>query len=269
MSRKSSWQTYVTGVGLWLNNFPNAQAWLSGQSVEDSGSPKHHGLNRQCARRASPFAKTMAACYHEATEQAQVDRVQTAIIFGSALGESDVMLQLLRQMLTTPEDFSPMLFAVSVHNASSGLVSISNQNRAFTTSIAADYDTPAMGLWEAFTTSQTFSTPAVLVCGDEATPEGLVREDERFVRVAAALVIETNPPQDLPYLASLTDLRLMSSSEERTIQAPLAPLVARNPQAGLIDLVDVILHQSGGRVRLDRGEGQGWSVQVNPFRGHQ
>ena len=42
-----------------------------------------------------------------------------------------------------------MLFAVSVHNAASGLVSISTKNRAFTTSVAADYDTPAMALMEA------------------------------------------------------------------------------------------------------------------------
>jgi hypothetical protein len=96
------------------------------------------------------------------------------------------MLDLLEQMIRgADEDFSPMKFAVSVHNAAAGLVSISTHNRAFTTSVAADHDTPAMALLEGIGAMAALDRPAV-VCGDEAAPEGLEVADPSCLLVTAS-----------------------------------------------------------------------------------
>ena len=253
------WKVGVKGVGLWLPGFPNTQAWLTGQLNPEMPRPKPAVLDRQCARRASAFAKILALSYGEATEQAQTSQTDVSLIFGSSLGETSIMLRLLSQIVTEDSDFSPMLFAVSVHNAASGLVSISTKNRAFTTSVAADYDTPAMGLLEAAAASWKFKSPAVLVCGDEAAPKGLVPEEQAFDDLAAALVLDTNLENGGPYIAELEGLQ---QDTEGDIFADLPPPLARNPQAGILDLADAILRRRNGRVRLDRGAGHGWSVHV-------
>jgi hypothetical protein len=210
-------------------------------------------LNRHCARRASPFAHMLASAFQEAA--AGLDLASVGAIFGSALGESDVMLQLLDQMWRAREEVSPMLFAVSVHNAASGLVSISTDNRGFTTSIAADHDTPAMALMEAMAFVRTHRTPAVVVCGDAAAPAGLVAEAQRYGGLAAAVAV--SPSGDA--LAHLDGI-----SRDSPSIAPLAlPRgLANHPQVGFWELVQCIRAGHRGRLRLDHGAGRGYSVAL-------
>lgn len=257
--QKDSWTTYITGIGLWTPNYPSTKAWASGEASSDALQPKAHELSRQTSRRASFFAKSLAVACAEACHQAEINRSEAALVFGSALGETKVMLTLLEQMLVSSDEMSPMMFAVSVHNAASGLVSISNNNRAFTTSLAADYDTPAMGLLEASLASQTWSTPAILVCGDEAAPEGLVSPEQAFAHLSLALVVECQLRDGVQPLAKLDSLS-PRATHPKFIHLP--PSLGRNPQAGLLHLVDAIVHQTPGTIRLDRGEGQGWSVNL-------
>lgn len=249
----------ITGVGLWTRRYPTTLAWLSGEPSEPAEKLKAPLLDRQCARRASIFAKSMALAYEEATKQAEVSRSELATVFGSALGETQIMLKLLEQMITESDDFSPMLFAVSVHNAASGLVSISTKNRAFTTSLAADHDTPAMALMEAVGVSRIQNAPVVVVCGDEAAPEGLVPQQEVFSDLAVALVIDSRASEGhgLAYLQSMD-----MGEKGPTVSAELPDKLARNPQAGLLDLADAILREQEGWVRLDRGKGRGYRVRL-------
>lgn len=253
----------VTGVGLWAPNCASVEAWQSRRLEEVSGPVKVKILDRACARRASPFAKAMALAFEQAVRQAEVDVASVATVFGSAMGEAQVMLRLLDQMRTQSDEFSPMLFAVSVHNAASGLVSISTKNRAFATSVAADYDTPAMAVLEAVGASADFNVPAVVVCGDEASPDGLVPDDETFQTVTAAVVLDATQTHDGsargPALAELSDLAIAPAD---TAGAEAPTRMIRNPQAGLLDLVDAVIRRRYGRVALDRGEGSGWSIKV-------
>ena len=250
----------ITGVGLWSPGYPNAGAWLAGEADPELEKPKKAKvLDRQCARRASPFAKAMAIAFEEAVSQAEVDPTTVATVFGSALGETEVMLKLLDQMHKGEDDFSPMLFAVSVHNAASGLVSISTKNRAFTTSVAADYDTPAMALMEAVAASIDFGVPAVLVCGDEASPDGLVPDDQSFENIAVALVVDAQAATAGGLgLADVRGLEIRPGKADDSIP----PRLQRSPQAGLLELVNAVVRRRFGRVSLDRGEGSGWSIEL-------
>lgn len=256
MSRGLSAQ--ITGVGLWTPGYGNVEAWRTGASDPEVTKAKAKILDRQCSRRASPFGKAMAFAFEQAVGQAGIDVAQVATVFGSALGETHVMIKLLHQMREPEEDFSPMLFAISVHNAASGLVSISTKNRAFTTSVASDYDTPAMGLMEAIGASRDLGVPAVLVCGDEASPEGLVPEDQTFETLAGAVVVEADS-SERPGLARITDLSL---DPVLAAAAEIPARLARNPQVGLLDLIDAVVHRRWGATRLDRGEGAGWTARV-------
>ena len=251
----------VTGIGLWSPGYPTAAGWPN-PNPDAPTLPKAKVLDRQCARRASPFAKAMAMAFHEALVQSGAEATEVAAIFGSSLGETQVMIKLLDQMRVGQDDFSPMLFAVSVHNAASGLVSISTKNRAFTTSVAADYDTPVMGLMEAIAASADLGVPAVLVCGDEASPEGLVPELETFETLAVAVVVDATAHREhTPGLADLRGFRVETTSRSETHETIPSRLL-RNPNVGLLSVVDAIARRRFGRVPLDQGEGSGWTVEV-------
>jgi hypothetical protein len=38
--------------------------------------------------------------------------------------------------------------------------------------------------------------------------------------------------------------------------------LAQNPQAGLLDLIDVLRQSQSGSVRLDRGRGRGYCIEI-------
>ncbi len=253
------YETAVTGVGVWLVGVPDAAAWASGVVDDAVIKPVGNGLDKRNRRRASQHARALSDVYAEALAQAGADAETVATVFGSSLGEAGTMIKLLDQIHREKASPSPMAFAMSVHNAASGLVSIGGGNRGFTTSIAADYDTPAMAIAEAVGVTHRFRTPVVVACSDEAAPPDLVPEVERFDAVAAALVIEPADTQN----KVLARLRGPLFVEPTIGGAEASPEVSLNPQMGLLDLVDAIQRGKRGMLRLDRGRGRGWCVAVS------
>lgn len=250
-------ETVVTGVGLWAPGFPNAEAWLSGAPDPEAAAPTAGILGRRAKRRASPLTRVLAEVFAQAAEQGEVESSEAPAVFGSALGEADTMIGLLDQMWREGGEMSPMKFAGSVHNAASGAVSIATTNRDFTTSLAADYDTPAMALMEGVGLVATRSAPVVVVCGDEAAPADLVPEGERFDMLAAAVVLAPAGSTE-----GLARLRGLGPAEPTLDGAEVDDTLARNPQIGLFDLVDAALRGRRGMLRLDRGSGRGWCVEL-------
>ncbi len=171
------------------------------------------------------------------------------------------MIHLLDQMWRGQE-MSPMGFATSVHSAASGVVSISSGNRGFTTSLSADFDTVAAALTEAWGWVQTQKEPAVLVCGDDNSPNDFVPDAEAFDLMAAALcLVPSNHPLPPP-ARPLARLSLPQQHTPDLAPVTLSPRVARNPQAALVDLVAAIINGARGWVRLDRGLGSGYCVYL-------
>lgn len=250
-------QLYVHGLGVWTDGFPGLAAFRARHPEPPPEKLKAPILDRQCARRASPFAKAMALAFAEATETVAENRNELSAVFGSCLGETSVMLKLLEQMIRGEDDFSPMLFAVSVHNAASGLVSISTKNQAFTTSVAADHDTPAMALFEAYGVCVELGRPTAIVCGDEAAPEGLVGAHEAFGGVAAALLVHTEAGEN-----ALAKLSLPRVGGDGHHAPDLPPDLIRNPQSGLLNLIDAVAEGRNQTVALDHGKGRSYKVGV-------
>ncbi|HEX4354684.1 MAG TPA: beta-ketoacyl synthase chain length factor, partial [Polyangiales bacterium] len=250
----------VVGVGVFVPGYPNAAAWLSrAQGIAQPLPPTAALLDKHSRRRASVLTKALADAYGEALQQAGLDGARVASVFGMALGEANTMIGLLDQMWRQDGSLSPMRFAASVHNAASGVVSIGTKNDRFTTSLGADFDTPAMALFEAMAIAHA-GEAVVIACGDEAAPADLVTDDQgwNFLTCAIALV-----PSEL---AAISCPRLsMPQRGEPTLTAANVPRgLAQNPQIGLLDLIGALHDGRRGSIRLDRGRGRGYCVEITP-----
>jgi len=256
----------IAGLGLWLPGHPTLSSWLEGRPDPEETKPRGGALDRVNRRRASLLGRALADAAAEAMAAAKVDPAAVPAVIGSSIAEASTMLGLLDQIWRTREPVSPAAFTVSVHNAASGLMSISNANRGFTTSLAADEDTPAMALLEAIGLVATTGRPAVVACGDEAVPRDLVPEAESWGLLAAAVALAPldgdGPCRALLRVtrdraATLGGARVLAGAR---VDGPFG----RHPQVGLLDLVDAVARGEPGVVRLDRGTGRGYCAEIEP-----
>ena len=257
----------IGSVGIWLPGVPDLEHFKRGaRGMEVAGSdyapPGGKSIEPRSRRRASRLSRAMADACIEAITGAGLDATRVPTVFGSALGEAATMLTLLDQMWRGQE-MSPMAFATSVHSAASGVVSISSENRGFTTSLSADFDTASAAIMEAWGLTQTMRTPVIVVCGDDDSPKDFVPDEEAFDLVAVAISLCPSDhvfPDGKRALGRLTWPSI--SAPTGAAPALLASLevsarVGRNPQAGLLDLVAAVVAGKSGNVRLDRGRGSG------------
>lgn len=246
----------ITGYGLFAPGFAGADAWFAGESSDDA-QPTGEFIDRRSRRRVSDLTKALADVYAECVAAAEVDAATVPAVFGSALGEASTMIGLLDQMWRDGEGLSPMKFAMSVHNAAAGVVSISGKNKGFTTSLGADFDTPAMSISEALGLVATRGTPVVVVCGDDAVPVDIVPEDKAWSLFAAAVVVA-------PVTAAPDAPRVRGPFIGQPTVPPsdVPGSLARNPNVGLLDLIAAVRGGTHGVVRADRGAGLGWCFEV-------
>lgn len=251
----------VLGWGLCLQGFPSATAWRAGEPVEPF-KPSGALIERRSRRRCSLFTRAIADAYGEALAASGFDGSLVATVFGSALGEVGTMIRLLDTMWRGTDPMSPMAFAMSVHNAASGVVSISSGNRGFTTSIGADYDTPAMALHEAFGLLGGGFEAVMVTCGDEGVLTDLVPAGTEWSLTCGALALA--PVELAPDAPRMARPVLGARRPEEAHRADLSPAGARNPCAGIVDVIDALAAGWSGPVVLDRGDGAGWTAAVTP-----
>lgn len=90
-------------------------------------------------------------------------------IFASHHGELQIAADLVSDLLTL-KSVSSARFALSVHNAPSGLFSIATKNTRSSTTVAAGEASFAAGLLEAFLIAQERTLPVLLSYADEPIP---------------------------------------------------------------------------------------------------
>lgn len=252
----------VVGWGVFVPGFATLADWLAGRASALHAAPVGAIVPLRDRRRASPLSRALADAHGGAVARAGFDPSQVASVFGSALGEVSTMIGLLDQMWSEGTPLSPMKFATSVHNAAAGVISIATANRGFTTSLGADYDTPAMGLFEGIAFVASRGEPVVVCCGDEAPPDDLVpgQQGWSLLSVAIALCPLERARAGAPVLSDL-------GPGEGSFAPPRTDVaLGRNPCVGLFDLVVALERGIEGTVRLDRGAGRGYSVHVRPAR---
>lgn len=252
----------VVGWGAYVSGYAGLADWLAGRPAVEPTAPVGALVPLRDRRRASPLSRAMADAYGAAVAGAGLDPAQVASVFGSALGEVSTMIGLLDQMWSANTPLSPMKFATSVHNAASGMISIATGNRGFTTSLGADYDTPAMGLLEGIGFVASHGEPVVVCCGDEAPPDDLVPGQLGWSLLSTAVALA--PVERAPAAA----IRLSGPDlEASALPAPETDAaLGRNPSVGLFDLVVALERGLEGVVRLDRGAGRGYGVRLRSAR---
>lgn len=248
----------IVGLGLRLPEHPSAVMWLAGEASD--APPRGALIEPRSRRRSSPFTRAVAEAYAEALEGSGLDAKTVATVFGSALGEAGTMIALLDQMCFGTDPMSPMAFAMSVHNAASGVVSISTQNRGYTTSLGADHDTPAMALVEALGLLATGYDAVIVACGDDMVPVDLVGADQGWAMAVGALALV---PVAAAPAGALRIGHPFIGAGPAVAPAAVADAVAANPSVGVVDLVDAALRGRFGAVALDRGSGGGWRVELS------
>ncbi|MCB9506409.1 MAG: beta-ketoacyl synthase chain length factor [Myxococcales bacterium] len=247
----------LIGAGLYLPDAPSLAAWTSGSATP--AAPTGAIIEPRSRRRASPITKALADAFAEALAASGADPALVATVFGSAVGEVSTMVGLLDTMWCQGE-LSPMAFATSVHNAAAGVVSISTANRAYTTSIGADFDTPAAALIEALGLVATSGGVAIVTCGDEAVPERLVDPADGWELAAASVAIAA---VDAAPMAPRLTIRPRRDSDELAASLCDSAAIGRNPCAGLVDLALATSKQAPLVVALDRGRGTGWVAELS------
>jgi hypothetical protein len=248
----------VAGLGVSLPGFPRLSAFTA-RAQELLAPATGALLDKHSKRRASDLTKSLADAYAEALNHAGLVPSTVASVFGSALGEVSTMISLLDQMWRESSPLSPMRFATSVHNAASGVVSIGTKNTGFTTSLGADFDTPAMALLEAFGLVLTTDEPVIVACGDEAAPRGLVGSTAGWDGMCAAIALV--PAAGAP--SHYTRLSAPALGTPSLTAKELPGHVGENPNAGLLDLIDALCTGAAGSLRLDRGRGHGYCVTLS------
>jgi len=250
----------ITGLGLWVPGFPTTAAWAAGTADAEASKPIGTALDRVNRRRASPLDRALADTVAAAMQQAGVDVTTVPVVIGSSIGEAATMIGLLDEMWRHHTPMSPADFTMSVHNAASGLISISNKNRGMTTSLAADHDTPAAALLEGIGLVLTQHAPVVVACGDEPAPPTLVQHAPPWSMLTAAVVLA-------PFAEATPHLARLRVTLDEPATLPLdrfEPMLRNNPQIGLLGVVDAVLRRTAGVLPLDNGSGRGYRAVVAP-----
>ncbi|MFT7677403.1 MAG: hypothetical protein ACI8QC_001381 [Planctomycetota bacterium] len=249
----------IAGLGLWAPGFPSAAAWAAGERDSAEPLPTGKALDRRNKRRAGSFGRAIADSSAEALLAAGADRSLAPIVVGSAIGEASILIGLLEQMWRTKTDMSPANFTISVHNAASGLLSISSENRGYCTSLAADENTPAVALLEGIGLVLQRQEPVLVTCCDESAPTCLVEGAATWSMLAGAVVLAP-VSSAMPNLAHL-DL-LMGGAADLPPATEDTALIS-NPQIGMLDLIGAVQRKQPGKVALDRGTGHGYLAQLS------
>ena len=255
----SSLWVRVAGVGLWMPRYPSAAAWSARAPIaaDEPSKPQGTAFDRVNRRRASQMGRAIGDAVSDALSQAGVEARTTPVIVGSSIGEASAMIGLLDQMWRKEEPMSPAVFTVSVHNAASGLLSISMKNKGYTTSIAADYDTPAAALLEGVGLIATGHEAVCCVCADEDSPRSLLEHAPHWDMLAGAVVLtRAAAPGDGAQLA------VEAGGAPDLAPADVAEPFAHNPQVGMLDLIDAVQRGATGALRLDRGKGRGYVAHL-------
>lgn len=254
----------VLGCGVYTPHTPTLASWAQQTPTSEPTSPQGRALDRRSRRISGTLMRALTDVAYDAIEAAQVDPQSIASVYGSALGEVQTMMKLLEQIWVKKDPPSPMAFAASVHNAASGVASISFKNQQFTTSVAANFDTPAMSLWEAAGLLRTGHKEVLVVCGDEPPPHALMGPHPTWDTLCAALVLSADPAHPRRIASLQLPTRSVPDASAVLPAATLQPSLQNNPSVGMLRVVDAIVQGNNGMVALDHGNGQGWYVRVTP-----
>lgn len=161
--RLIDWQASAPG----LTSAEEWQRWAAAPEVPDSELPlaKCSHLPMMTARRLSSGSRAAVDCGLAVLKRQPVD----ALVFTSRHGELERNLRILTA-IASDQPLSPTDFAMSVHNAAAGSLTIAAAQPLVATSVAAGIDTFQQGLFEVLAMMEAGHQHVLLVDFDGAVP---------------------------------------------------------------------------------------------------
>lgn len=152
---------YINNFNGWLQGIDDPSeltSWAKGDLLlpDEFTPPKPQYYPKGQLRRLSPFSKVALHCLDIPNALTQ----NLPLIFASQHGDLAKTVKLIKDA-ARGEDLSPTQFALSVHNATTGLFSIATHNTAATTTISAGKNSFIEGLIEASMQSQQEKTSVI------------------------------------------------------------------------------------------------------------
>lgn len=146
-------------------------------------------------RRLTPLAKMGLHVAHHCIDQAHLDASNLRTVFASRFGEHMLTTHILREIIQN-EVVSPMRFAMSVHNSTSGLFSIGSGNKDVTTAIAGGRETMYYALIEGIAMTHREPSRPVLVTMCEEPLDSIYHSytDEKQCSYAVSFLLSANGP---------------------------------------------------------------------------
>lgn len=163
-------KVYLNSIKVWLqgeDDDTQLSLWANGELAlaSEFTPPKPQYYPKAQLRRLSPFSKVVLHCL----DIPQVLSENYPLIFASQHGDLAKTVNLIKDA-AIGEDLSPTQFALSVHNATTGLFSIATKNTAATTTISAGSNTFVEGLIEASMQAQQENSDVIYTYCDFDVP---------------------------------------------------------------------------------------------------
>jgi hypothetical protein len=245
-------RVYLHGVGL---VGPGFESWAACREVLAGRAPWTEAALRAPVpamlplterRRCNAASRVALAAAEEAIGAGAWPAAGLATVFASADGDGAVTHTLCESFAAAEPDVSPTQFHNSVHNAAAGYWGIATRSSRPSTSLAADQDSFAAGLFEAALQATLDPGPVLLVAFDLPLPHPLALMRPRRHGLAVALLLGREPRGKA--LAALA-LRL----EREATAGPLPPALEAlgdNPAARALPLLALLAGGEQGEVRL-------------------
>ena len=250
---------FVRGAALWSPRYPNLSALLAATpAAEPQAKANAALLPKRMRGRASQLLRGFAEVL-ESLAEGGADLSRLPIVYGSALGELDTTVALLKMMWEGEGALSPVRFQASVHSNAGGQLSIACGNRGFSTAVAAGRDTVGAARCEGLGCLAAGHPRALVVVGDEDGPSSLTEvAGVRALAVGFDLVAESHPSN----LGRLDELSWVDRPGH-----PDAQWARCNAIEPALELLRA-LHGSGpARVALGSEPGGYYEVAVQPRQG--
>jgi hypothetical protein len=195
-------------------------------------------LERTLRRGLSDTTRLFMHCAKLALDDAAIAPDRVHVLFASAFGEIATAEALLLEAYDA-NGSSPARFRNSVHNTTTGLLSISTKNRLPSSAIAAGWDTAAMALCEASAQLESGAEHVLLVFAEEPVPAAISTE-HTYGALGAAFVLA----RDGAARSKARITRLAASS-----CTPLAPFEpCHHPLAPALELARAIEQRRAGEL---------------------
>ncbi|MCW8832494.1 MAG: beta-ketoacyl synthase chain length factor [Colwellia sp.] len=204
-------KVYINSINVWLQGLNDEATLISWANnhlplPEVFALPKPQYYPKGQLRRLSPFSKVALHCL----DMPQALTKNLPLVFASQHGDLAKTVKLIKDA-ALGEDLSPTQFALSVHNATTGLFSIATDNTAPTTTISAGKNTFIEGLVEAAMQCQHNDSSILYAYCDFDVPEEYHQFEARKPARCIAMVLSFKKESE-----SLASINLALNNHDST-----------------------------------------------------